>query len=250
MEVLTEKRRQLILTQLQQDKIIQSQDLVDRLSISESTVRRDLASLEADGKLIRVHGGAKLPRDLTPELDLSEKSVKNSQEKAQIACYAASLVQDGARIYLDAGTTSLEMVSHLKGKDILVVTNGVNHGHRLLTLGIETILVGGRAKLNTQAVVGSQAVDQVRNYRFSHVFLGTNSIDAKLGLTTPDSEEAAIKQAAAANGDRVFVLADQSKFDKVSFHKFLDLADCMVITSTLTDELRKDYQDLTTLKEV
>lgn len=250
MRVLTEKRQELILNQLKKEKIVTNQDLISQLNISESTVRRDLASLEEAGKLVRVHGGAKLAQEMTPELNMAEKSVKNRQAKQKVAQAAAQFVRDGDQVYIDAGTTTLELIPYLKDKAILAVTNGVTHAQQLLNAGIETIILGGQAKLNTQAIIGSTALRQLENYHFSHVFLGINSIDANLGLTTPDSEEATIKKQAAASGERIFVLADASKFNKVSFHKVLDLDKCMIITDRLSSDLSARFENLTTLKEV
>ncbi|MDK6370363.1 DeoR family transcriptional regulator, partial [Aerococcus sp. UMB9870] len=83
------------------------------------------------------------------------------EEKESIAKAAADLVQDKDIIYLDAGTTTLQMVPHLAGLDILVVTNGIEQAMALNALAIDTIMLGGNLKKNTRAVVGSQAFQQL-----------------------------------------------------------------------------------------
>lgn len=102
--MLTEERRQKILDLLEQQKIVKSQDLVNLLNASESTIRRDLQELENSGFLERVHGGAKKEQLLNFEQNMSEKSLKNVHEKQQIAKSAAETINDEDVIYLDAGS--------------------------------------------------------------------------------------------------------------------------------------------------
>ncbi len=112
--MLTEERRQKILDLLEQQKIVKSQDLVNLLNASESTIRRDLQELENGGFLERVHGGAKKEQLLNFEQNMSEKSLKNIHEKQQIAKLAAETINDEDVIYLDAGSTTLEMIPFYK----------------------------------------------------------------------------------------------------------------------------------------
>lgn len=85
---------------------------------------------------------------------MSEKSSKNLQQKRQIAQYAASLVEEGDSIYLDAGSTVTEMIPFLPAKEIVVVTNGLMHINALLERNIKTFLIGGFAKEQTKAIIG------------------------------------------------------------------------------------------------
>jgi DeoR family transcriptional regulator, fructose operon transcriptional repressor len=92
--VLKSERKQVILEELKQHKIVSLEKLVGLLDTSESTVRRDLDELESENKLRRVHGGAELPHSLQEEETIQEKSVKNLQEKKLISQKAASLIKD------------------------------------------------------------------------------------------------------------------------------------------------------------
>ncbi|MEA4830044.1 MAG: DeoR/GlpR family DNA-binding transcription regulator, partial [Enterococcus thailandicus] len=130
--MLTEERRQKILDLLEQHKIVKSQDLVTLLDASESTIRRDLQELENEGFLERIHGGAKKEQLLGFEQAMSEKTLKNVQEKQQIARLAADLIESDDVIYLDAGSTTLEMIPFLQGKNVTVVTNSVKHAANLV----------------------------------------------------------------------------------------------------------------------
>ncbi|WP_010531977.1 DeoR/GlpR family DNA-binding transcription regulator [Lentibacillus jeotgali] len=246
--MLTEERHQVILDLLNQDGIVKSQYLMDVIGCSESTVRRDLDHLEDAGRLTRIHGGAKRAYQLDEELTASEKSFKNIQSKESIGKLAAALVEPNDVIFIDAGTTTYAMLPYLQTKTITVVTNGIQHASLLADQGIETYLPGGKIKPSTKAIIGSQSLAALKNYRFDKVFLGMNGIDLAFGCTTPDPEEAALKQMAHQQAASSFLLADQTKWNKVNFSKVCELEDVTIVTDTLTDNLQH-YQDKTTIME-
>lgn len=247
--MLTEERHQFILQTLKRDEIVKVKHLMRRMNCSESTVRRDLEQLENEGKLKRIHGGAKRIYHLDEELTTSEKSFKNIQEKKAIGEMAASLIQENEVIFIDAGTTTFTMIPFLEGKSTTVVTNGIQHASLLADLKIDTILIGGKIKHATKAIIGSSSVHQLNGYRFNKVFLGMNGLDNTLGCTTPDPEEAELKKSAHQRTAVTYVLADQSKFHQVSFAKVCELDEISVITDNLPDDLQH-YREQTTIKEV
>ncbi|MDK7049473.1 DeoR/GlpR family DNA-binding transcription regulator [Aerococcus sanguinicola] len=250
LKTLATERRQLIVEMLEKESLVKVTSLVDQLGASEATIRRDLSTLEDEGKLTRVHGGARRHYSLDNEKSLDEKLTQHIEEKEAIAKAAANLVQDKDIIYLDAGTTTLQMVPHLAGLDILVVTNGIEQAMALNALAIDTIMLGGNLKKNTRAVVGSQAFQQLANYHFNKVFMGINAIHPDFGMTTPDIEEANIKQEAISQGGQVYFLADSSKLDKMSFAKVADADTGIVITSELSPELKQQCSEQINLREV
>lgn len=250
MKVLTEQRYQQILDLLNDKKTVSLQSLIEQLNVSESTIRRDLSHLEKENKLTRVHGGAKKSFVLDSEQNIEEKTLKNSQEKNKIGEYAASIVKDTDSIYLDAGTTTYAMIPYLKNKDITVTTNGIQLADALTDIGVNTILLGGQIKQTTKAVIGPVAVKQLEHYRFAKVFLGINGIDLKYGLTTPDIEEATMKQTAANVGYDVYFLADSSKFEKVTFCQVVPLENQIVITDKFSGQSVENYKKISTIEEV
>ncbi|MGM0212984.1 DeoR/GlpR family DNA-binding transcription regulator [Enterococcus sp. AZ109] len=248
--MLTEERRKKIITLLDQHSILKSQDLISLLNASESTIRRDLQELENAGLLERVHGGAKKPQYLEKELGMVEKSFKNVQQKQMIARLAADCVADGDVIYLDAGTTTLEMIPFLKGKLITAVTNSVGLAARLVEHEIGTIVLGGRIKLTTDAVIGTQAMEQLANYRFNKAFMGMNGVHIEHGFTTPDTEEASLKHLAMEQAQEAFVLVDYSKFNQVSFSRVNHLEAATILTDKCPLVIYDKIKELTTIKEV
>ena len=137
----------------------------------------------------------------------------------------------------------------MEGKDITVVTNGVPHAMALSEHRIPTILIGGRIKQNTRAIIGPIAEKQLEQFHFSKAFLGMNGVDLTYGLTTTDVEEASIKNKAMSQANQSFVLADKSKLKEVSFVKVADIDDCILITEPLNKEL-EELKEITRVMEV
>lgn len=246
--MITEERHQLIIAELKQKGIVKVSNLVEKFNISESTIRRDLIFLENMNYLKRVHGGAINVKNKIVESSYSEKIAQNNKEKDSIAKYAASLVQDGESIYLDSGTTTFEMIKYLAGKKIMVVTNGLSNIEALIEFDIPCFVLGGKVKRNTKAVIGYEVMTTLNRYRFDKCFMGVNGVHAVHGFTTPDPEEAMVKEIAIKSSNDVYILADESKFGEVSFTRFAELKDATIITN-LEDDLN-GYCEKTTVKVV
>lgn len=242
--MLTPERHQLILTLLEEKHTIRLQELIDHTDASESTIRRDLATLEKKGKLRRVHGGASSLSFTKEEAPMSEKSEKFHEEKEIIATLAARYIREKETIFLDAGSTTNLMIPHLD-PSITVVTNGPEHLPMLAEQGITTYLIGGFVKPGTRAVIGANAVENLSQYRFDRCFLGVNGITAEDGLTTPDPEEAAIKKNVLHQSLNRYVLADHSKFGARTFTRFAGTEEAVLITDTsspMVEALQKNTE--------
>lgn len=247
--MLTPERHQLILKILKDKNTVKIQELVDLTNSSESTIRRDLTQLEEEKFLKRIHGGAARLQGKLEEMSMTEKSSKNLQIKKEIAQFAANLVEEGDCVYLDAGSTIYEMIPFLP-TNIVVVTNGIMHVSPILEKGIDLFLIGGQAKKKTGAIIGRGALLSLENYRFDKCFMGVNGIHTQYGYTTPDQEEAMIKQKAIELSRESFVIADDSKFSEIAFAKIADLQDAVIITNKLDQEMVETYHSKTTIKVV
>ncbi|GGE69399.1 DeoR/GlpR family DNA-binding transcription regulator [Priestia taiwanensis] len=243
--MLTPERHELILNMIRRQGIVKLQDLVRVTETSESTIRRDLSLLENNNLLKRVHGGASLLQSKGIEPTMHEKSGKNLVEKQQVAAFAAALVNEGDCIFLDAGSTTYEMIPYLAKKNVTVVTNGLMHIELLADHDITAYLLGGKIKGLTKALVGSQALESMMNYRFDKCFLGANGIHCELGYTTPDPEEALVKKSALKLSGQKYILADHSKFSEVSFSKFASIDEATIITNEMDDEILSLYENKT-----
>ncbi|MGY3765552.1 DeoR/GlpR family DNA-binding transcription regulator [Vagococcus vulneris] len=248
--MLTEERKSEILKLLEVNDIVKNRDLMSLLDVSESTIRRDLQEMEEENLLSRIHGGARRVIKLEPELTMMEKAVKNTHEKRKIAEYAATLVNDGDYIYLDAGTTTYDMLPYLQGKKCHVITNSVYHATLSVDVGLATVIIGGEVRQKTKSVVSHVSLEQLKLYYFDKAFMGTNGIHVDYGYTTADTYEAKVKNVVISQAQRAYVLADSTKFNKVNFSKIADIDTASIITTTVPKELKQKLLELTTIKEV
>ncbi|MDN7228074.1 DeoR/GlpR family DNA-binding transcription regulator [Planococcus liqunii] len=246
--MLTNERHDFILKLLEEKQTIKIQDIVELTAASESTIRRDLTELENRQKLERVFGGAVLPGRNLAEPSVADKSAQNLQEKINLAKFASGFVQQGDSVFLDAGTTTFQMIPFLMEKDLVVVTNGLTLVEALNEQGITTYLTGGMIKPRTGALVGAQTIQSLKNYRFDICFLGVNGFHPDYGYTTPDPEEAAVKKMASSLARKTYVLADHSKSNKVSFAKIMDLEEATLVVDELSADTFEILEKKTTVK--
>lgn len=247
--MLTSERHRTILNLLNSRGSITVTELSEILNTSESTVRRDLNTLDDAGQLKKVFGGAV---SVKPTEGVSEQAVPTREilmpdEKSSIAKYAAALINDEDFVYIDSGTTTARMIDFIENTKAVFVTNGIIHAQKLLAKGLNAYITAGRIKAVTAAVIGSESIKSLSNYNFTKAFIGTNGIDIQAGFTTPDIEEGMIKEKAVEKSYISFVLADHSKFRKVFPITFAPLKKCCIITDKL---LCGEFSDKTVIREV
>ena len=247
--MLAEQRMEAILAELDKEQAVSVAQLCQATGASGATIRRDLNELARRGKLNKVYGGAMSIREefRGEEPDMEVKRELHTQEKLRIARYAASLIQDGDVVFLDAGSTVMHMVDHIQAVRATFVTNSVECIQRLPLRGLRTYVLGGVLKPGTLAVIGGEAMEALRNYNFTKAFLGINGIALSQGFTTPDPEEAMVKGLAAARARETWVLADSSKFGPITAAAVLPLERARIITDRLDD---RRYLEYTEIKEV
>lgn len=247
--MLTEERHNLISRFLEKKGIAKISELMDLTSTSESTIRRDLIFLESINVIKRIHGGATLPKRRFTEPSYSEKEDQNVAEKKAIAKFAAELIEEGDSIYLDGGTSTFEIIQYIKKQNIMVVTNGLKHINALMQQNINGYILGGKVKNSTKTVIGADALKSLQKFRFDKCFIGINGVHMEFGFTTPDSEEAILKENAIKHSRQTYVLADESKFGEVSFVKIADLKEAVIITDSKIEDY-EGYSKKTIVKVV
>jgi DeoR family fructose operon transcriptional repressor len=247
--MLTEERLQRIQSLIEERKSVTTQEIVDTLGISESTVRRDFTLLDNQGRITKVRGGAMAKNDCYSTVDdaVSLRQNRNQDEKCIIARYAASLIEPNDFVYLDAGTTTERMIDYLTVKDVVFVTNAVIHARKLSLAGYTTYILGGEFKASTEAIVGVEAVACLRKYNFTKGFWGTNGVSKKCGFSTPDVKEAMVKRAAMESCAKPYVLTDSDKFSRISCVKFGEFANAVIITNQVKE---KEYAHCENVVEV
>lgn len=249
--MLTEERFAKIVKIVNQEGTVTVLELAQAIGISESTIRRDLNQLDKLGRIRKVHGGATAAVLMSDgyERNMQEKYSRNIEEKRAIAAHAATLVHPNDFVFLDAGSTTEQMAEYLEENTALYVTNGITLAQKLAARGFKTMLLAGRVKASTDAVIGMEAVSSLARYHFTRGFFGTNGITVAEGFTTPDLEEAANKRAAMEHCRQCYVLADNSKFDTLSNVSFGELGKAKIITTRGNVRL-KNYKQHTEVIEV
>lgn len=229
--MLSIERESFILKLLKEREIIKLNELTTLLNISEATARRDLTSLEKQGLIKRVHGGAILIINdgETKDLAIQYRKNLNWNEKEKIAKSASNFLKPNTTIFLDAGTSTLALIKYLENKNIKVVTNGLNLIDELSKYSVESYLIGGKIKSSTSCVLGFSGVEYLKQFNFDMAFIGANAFDLE-GYSTPDQDEAMIKKEVIERSKKVYFLCDNSKIDKKSFIYFSSLFKGCLIT--------------------
>jgi DeoR/GlpR family transcriptional regulator of sugar metabolism len=235
-DVLAQERRDAILRALLPSGAATVADLAAALEVSEMTIRRDLVALASRQLVEKVHGGAVLAKGGAAEPHFATKRRINAPAKAAIAEAAVALVHDGMTVALSAGTTTWQVARRLQGgglRDLTFVTNSLNVAGALEANGWHSIVVsGGSFRTPSDALVGPFANQTLRQLNADLLLLGVHSIDARVGLTTPNVAEAETNRIMVAGARRVVVVADSSKLGQVSLATF---AACDEVDELITD---------------
>ena len=233
--MLTEERFAKILSILERTGSVTVQQLMAELNTSESTIRRDLTALDANGQLTKVHGGAILKNAVysTTDDEVVHRKEQNREAKEKIARYAAGLIGAGDFVYIDAGTTTELMIDHITEKQATFVTNAVTHAKKLAERGCVVYILGGEFKAVTEAIVGEEAVATLEKYNFTKGFWGTNGISMQQGFSTPELREAMVKKKSMENCRERYVLVDNSKFNYISSVTFAPFESATILTTEM-----------------
>ena len=248
---MVNERWNKILDLLDKEGSLSLRELMEHCNVSEATIRRDLTNLEDKNLLYRTHGGA-MKRSVArgSEESVEAKRADFLQEKREVAKYICeNILQSGQTIYLDAGTSTYEMIEYLRDRKLTVVTNSTYHLPKLINNKIHTIILGGTIKHSTQAVIGSAAIEQLKKYSFDMCFVGCNGIDESFGITTAEENESFIKATALKNSKRKYTLADKSKFGHRKFQKFAEFDDVNIVSYEVPNEYIR-YKNIIEVKSI
>jgi DeoR/GlpR family transcriptional regulator of sugar metabolism len=214
--MLTRKRKELILAALRRDGQVVARALSEELHVSEDTVRRDLRALARAGELLRVHGGA-LPA-APAVVDLAGRARLMPEEKGALGRAAAALIEPGQVVFVDGGTTTLQMVRALPvDLRATVVTHSPLIAAELVPhAGVEVVVLGGRIFKHSGVAVGAAALRAIREVRADTYFMGVTGLHVDHGLSTGDLEEAHIKRALIESAAETVVLLTADKIGVAS----------------------------------
>jgi DeoR family transcriptional regulator, fructose operon transcriptional repressor len=232
--VKTEQRRQQILNLLQETGTLNVTQLADRFSVSVVTIRKDLDELENEDLLQRTFGGAVFSHRSRFNRSFLERAQEHRREKCAIAAAACSYIKDGDTIMLDAGTTTLALAEYLKThiKSAFIITCSVPAALELSSAGYDILLLGGTVRNKSLALLGRETLTIIERYRADKAFLGSTGFTAEMGHTTPNPDDAQIKEALMRAANESYVLVDSSKYGHRCLTSFARLRD---VDLTITD---------------
>lgn len=210
---------------IQQERKVMVSQLSRDLKVTEETIRRDLEKLEKSGFLTRIHGGAVLNAERVSEnIDYPMRVLHNHQEKEIMGRLAASIIPDRATISTDASSTVMEAVRLLKDRpEITVLTNSVQIIRELSQAPLTIVSTGGMVNKSTFSMQGKVVRKVLADYYVDIALISCKALQLGGGIFDSNEEEGELKKLMAERGQKIILLADHSKFDRVAFVKILEL---------------------------
>jgi DeoR family glycerol-3-phosphate regulon repressor len=214
--MLAEQRHQYILSQVAKTGALSVAELVRELNVSRETIRRDLNTLAGRGLIVTTHGGALSSERREPDLDTREAA--NAGAKRAIGERAAQFVPDGASVIIDSGSTTQAVARALTDRHKLTIYT--NDWRIALLLGRRNdnrvTLLGGELADLEDATFGLDTVQQLSQYHADFAFVGAGGISSDAWLTDYSRMAAEVRSRMIAAAGMVVVVADNSKFGRVT----------------------------------
>jgi DeoR family myo-inositol catabolism operon transcriptional repressor len=216
------------------------EELCSVFNVSKNTIRRDINELEKQGKIKKVYGGIILSDKKTTE-PFESREEKNKDAKQIIAELASNFVEDGDIIFIDSGTTTMHMIPYLsEKKNLTIITNNLHVIiNSLPYYDLNVISTGGTLFRRTYSFVDVNAVANLKKYNISKAFMATTGVSIAKGLTNSSSYEYDIKKYIVESCDKVILLADNTKLDRVSLTTYYDLKDIHIFVTNIKPD--KEY---------
>ena len=234
------ERREQVIRIVNERGRVRTSELAQLLNVTEPTVRKDITDLEAQGLLVRAHGGA-VARGSMAEVDVATRETKNLREKRLIARACHGLIRDGDSVFLDGGTTQHELAKLLATADsdprpgrrgVKILTNSFKVGEVCAAMTLESpIVLGGRYRPIGRVFVGPITMSVLRQFRVDIAFIGVTGV-TKDGFCGADIAEAEIKTELTNRAERVVVPMDHSK---IGLADFLTICPLNAVDTVVTD---------------
>lgn len=238
-----EERQQTILELLEARGQVTIAELSARFSVSDMTLRRDLAQLEGDGLLRRTHGGATRTQSSSFEPPFAMRARLNPEAKRAIAATVASQLSDGQTLILDGGSTGNAIAEAIVGRNLTVCALNMRAAGILASSPATRVMVpGGLVRHGELSFIGPAAERTLSDHRFDTYVMTVSAVDVQAGLTEWNADDAAIKRTALSVSARCIVACDSSKFGQTAFARIagLDAADLIVTDVNLDAGQRQE----------
>lgn len=250
--MFTEERQKKIIDIVNQEQRISVKELTQRLDFSPATIRSDLNSLDEQGLLVRIHGGAtsidenSTNKSLNINFNLREH--ENHEEKKEIATKAIEFIQEDNCIILDASSTSLELGKLINNTNLrlMILTNGLHVANILKNnKNITTVLIGGVIQGNSNAIQGTLGEDLLKKVNVDAAFISAHAFSLNKGLTDFNIYEVELKKIMIRNAKKIYALMDYSKLEKTSISQFGTANDInyFITNNKVKKNIKKKYQE-------
>ncbi|AFH61304.1 DeoR/GlpR family DNA-binding transcription regulator [Paenibacillus caseinilyticus] len=216
-------------------------ELVEHFGVSKNTIRRDIEPLIESGILKKVYGGVSVNHSTL--VVFNERKDMNLTKKQEVARLAAEFIEDGDVIFVDSGTTTLELVHFIKNKQLTIVTNNFDFMQEAKPFPTLTIFsTGGMFERTTNSFVGFQSIEFLQKYNINKAFISTSGISITNGVTNASPLETEIKSTVVKKSMKVFLMLDDSKFDKYALTTYCSLSDIdYIVTNSKPGESYLQY---------
>ena len=237
---IAQQRREQLLEMIRLRGFASLPDLAEELEVSESTIRRDLETLEADGRARRTHGGAFYsgPTPKLPHFD--RRQAAQWEKKKQIARRASELIDDGDTVLLDGGSTTYEVAQCLVGRPLQVVTNSLPVANLFSGAGEgELVMIGGYLHGSTGVSIGPYATQMLAGLNVRRTILSVGGVSDQ-GYYNSNLLLVEVEQAMMQVADEVIIVADSTKFGHKSLAKMCGLGDVqhLVVDHEISEDWR------------
>jgi DeoR/GlpR family transcriptional regulator of sugar metabolism len=216
--MLSEERRNKILETINRDKIIKIKDITNKFKVSVATARGDLDVLQKQLYIKRIYGGAILVTPSGTEPLFFTREMENRAEKIAIGKAAAEMVVEGDTIYIDIGTTTLEVARNLKKlNNITVITSSLTIMNELANSNVTVYSLGGKIRPHELSMSGSIALNSLEQFCVQKAFIGAAGVTFNEGISDFNYEEAQVRLMAIKRAKQSILVADSTKFGTNAF---------------------------------
>lgn len=250
MMMLAIERRNKILDILQSESRVVVSNLSELFKVTEETIRRDLEKLEKEGLAKKTYGGAIVNESVNVDLPYTVRKKANVANKQYIAEIVGSMIEDGDHIMMDASSTAVFVAKQLKKKNkknLTLITNSIEILLELSDIvGWNVLSTGGALKEGSLSLVGYQAEKMISTFHVDKAIVSCKGVDINNGITDSNEMDAHIKKLILDSANMKILVADNSKFDRISFTQISELSniDVVVTDASLNEKWEHKFESL------
>jgi len=225
-------------------KSVSLDELMHVFKVSKNTIRRDVQELVDKGNFKKVYGGVTVNDEKRTGLEsFHDRQVRNQSKKEMIGQTAATYINDEDIIFVDSGTTTIELINYINNKHITVITNNLDFIVRALPYENLTIITaGGTLERKTNSFGILKYMDILNAYNINKAFMASTGVSLSNGVTNASPLESELKSAIVNRSSEVFLLIDHDKFDKYGLMTYCQLNQSdYIITDKMPDDEYQDY---------